>query len=149
MSTEKQLRDFQRQEQRRISDLESSGLIRSTNWFGRHLNLTMGIGLAVYFVLGFGALARPFVHWFGSSPLFWPTLNWVPATIALSVYPTGQVGDHFANVSNVIFLGIPVLLPTWWALRQKRRSVAWLLALVVPFGWIASFLLKERPLHHD
>ncbi|MBN1152904.1 MAG: hypothetical protein JXA58_06810 [Dehalococcoidia bacterium] len=145
MSVDKNLRDFQRQEQRRLSDLETTGAVRSKNCFGRHLNVSMGIGMAVYFYLAMGALAGPFMYWFGASPAFWAMLNCVPATIVLSVVPTGELGHTIPHMSNMWFLGIPVLFPMWWALGQKRRSRAWLFALLVPFGWIAPFVLKDQP----
>ncbi len=141
--TEKKLRDFQRQEQRRVSDLETIGVVRSKNWFGRHLNLTMGIGMAIYFYLAIGALAEPFMHWFGVSPMFWLVLNWVPATMLISVPPTGELGHTIPHVSNIGLLGIPVLFPMWWALGQKGRSRAWLSMLLVPLGWIVPIVLRD------
>ena len=143
MRVDKRLRDFRQSEQRRQSAVSRTGGTRSTSWFGRHLNLTMGLGLVVYFVLGANMLAGPYLVWFGAMQYFPLVLNSVAATLMFVWLPTGEVGDQFANVSNIIFVGLPVVATMWWALGQKGRNRTWLLCLIVPCGWIVPLLLKD------
>ena len=144
MGIDNRLRDFQRGEERRQSAVSRTGGTRSTSWFGRHLNLTMGLGLVVYFVLGANMLAGPYLAWFGATPYFPLMLNSVGATLLFVWLPTGQMGDQFANVSNIVIVGLPVVATMWWALGQRGRSRAWLLCLLSPFGWVIPLLLKDQ-----
>lgn len=110
------------------------------NWFKRHLNWTIGIGLLAYFVLGLiflysgGLLA-------GSLLLDRIlVLLWIPLAFLLILAPSGELGDKVPNLSDVLIL-FSVLIPVVWASRQKRRSWGWLL---LPLGWIAPLILKSK-----
>jgi len=92
--------------------------LREMNWFQRHLNWTALLALVGSYALGLpGGLAIAF--------------GW-PAAVA---------GAVTAGV-----VGFVILVLTWgWVLRRKNRSLWWLLlALFVPFGFLAIFLLENR-----
>jgi len=92
--------------------------LREMNWFQRHLNWTALLALVGSYALGLpGGLAIGF--------------GW-PAAVA---------GAVTAGV-----VGFVILVLTWgWVLMRKNRSLWWLLlALFVPFGFIAVFVLENR-----
>ena len=103
--------------------LREAGL-REMSWFRRHLNWTAllalvganALGGMVGFVVGFGG----------------------------AVGVGGAAGVAGAVTAAVVCLVVLVL--TWrWVLRRKNRSLWWLLlALFVPFGWIALLVLENQ-----
>ncbi len=98
--------------------------LREMSWFQRHLNWTALLALvganALYslggFAVGFGWAAG-----------------------------VGGAAGVAGGVTGVV-VGLVVLVLTWgWVLRRKNRSLWWLLlALFVPFGFIAMFVLENR-----
>ena len=89
---------------------------REISWFERHLNWTVVIAGMASEVLAFIViiLVDPFVP-----------------------------DEVVAGLWVVIYL-LVVLAVGGWALRKKNRSLAWLLILFVPFGWIVFLCLKNR-----
>lgn len=94
--------------------------LKERNWFERHLNWTMVLGVV-------GAYLAVFIAVF-AIVLFDPYVS----DVALS------------GIGLIITLAI--LTPVWgWALRRKNRSLWWLpLGLFVPFGWIVLLCLENR-----
>jgi len=94
--------------------------LQEMSWFRRHLNWTVLLGFlaacGVAFVVGF-----------------------------VMVVADPSVSDEALEGAGVV-TGLPVLALVWgWVLRRKNRSLWWLLlALFVPFGWIAMFALENR-----
>ena len=93
---------------------------KERNWFERHLNWTMVLGLL-------GAYLAVFI---------------VDLIIILS---DPYVSDDVLFVIGLI-ITLAILTPVWWwALRRKNRSLWWLpLGLFVPFGFIVLLCLENR-----
>ena len=112
------------------------------NWFQKHLNWTMGIGILAYFVLG-SVFLSPHV---GTSPSILDRvipLFWIPVVFLLTLVPTYQPGVLFPYGSDVLIL-FSLLVPVIWAFRQKKRSWRWLLLVFIPLGPIVWFWLKNK-----
>lgn len=90
------------------------------NWFERHLNWTIALGLLGTYVASFVA-----GFMIGMAD---------PAVSDDVLYPVGFI------------VSLAVLIPVWgWALRRKGRSLWWLLlGLFVPFGFIGLLCLENR-----
>lgn len=93
---------------------------KKRNWFERHLHWTavltfLGAIVIVGLVYAFYMTVDPY----------------------MSIETQGII--DFLIAAIVIAIG-------WgWVLRQKRRSLAWLLlAIFVPFGWLSIFLLENK-----
>ena len=83
-------------------------------------------------------------------------LNWTALLALVGSYALGLMGGFFAvgfggaaGVAGAVtayVVGLIVLILTWgWVLQRKNRSLWWLLlALFVPFGFIAMFVLENR-----
>jgi len=95
--------------------------LREMNWFQRHLNWTALLALVGSYAL---SLMGSFALVFGGA--------------------TGVAAVAGAATAGVVSLVVLVL--TWgWVLSRKNRSLWWLLlALFVPFGFIAVFVLENR-----
>jgi tetratricopeptide (TPR) repeat protein len=95
------------------------------NWFERHLNWTMVLGIVGAYLVFFIAVF----------------------TIALFDLSVSEVA--LSVIGLIITLAI--LIPVWgWALRKKNRSLWWLLlGLFVPFGFIVLFCLGNKSLTRD
>ena len=93
---------------------------KERNWFERHLNWTMVLGLL-------GAYLAVFIV----------------DLIIILYYP--YVSDDVLFVIGLI-INLAILTPVWWwALRRKNRSLWWLpLGLFVPFGFIVLLCLENR-----
>jgi len=90
------------------------------NWFEKHLNWTMFLGVV-------GAYLAVFIVVF--------------AIVLFDPY----VSDAALSVIGLI-ITLAILIPVWgWALRKKNRSLWWLpLGLFVPFGFIVLLCLENR-----
>jgi len=93
---------------------------KEKNWFERHLHWT-----AVLTFLGAAIIVGLFY-------IFYITID---PYMSLT---TQSIIDYLVAVI--------VLAIGWgWVLRQKQRSLAWLLlAIFVPFGWLSIFLLENK-----
>jgi len=72
------------------------------------------------------------------------------AMVGADPYVSDEALDGVSFIIGfVVYLA--VLVPAWgWVLRRKNRSLWWLLlALFVPFGWIAMFVLENRSASHE
>jgi len=55
-----------------------------------------------------------------------------------------NISENAVRGMAVIFGGIFMLVVSGWVIKQKGRSLWWLLLFFVPFGWISFFLLENR-----
>jgi len=102
--------------------------LREMSWFRRHLNWTALLALVL-------AIAASFVAAFAVG-------------FAMG-YADPYVSDEALEGAGYVvgaLATLAVLAPSWgWVLRRKNRSLWWLLlALFVPLGWIAMFVLENR-----
>jgi len=75
------------------------------------------------------------VNWFEQH------LNWTAVSIGLVWYIAGGIGASWLGW----LIGLVVcLLMYGWVLRQKNRSLSYLLVLFIPFGWIWFLALENR-----
>ena len=102
--------------------------LREMSWFRRHLNWTALLALVGAYALGWMAAFTVGVAMGVADP-----------------YASLEAAGAAGGVTGVVVY-LAVLVPTWgWVLRRKNRSLWWLLlALFVPFGWIAMFVLENR-----
>jgi hypothetical protein len=102
--------------------------LQEMNWFQRHLNWTVLLALVGSYALGLMAAFAVGVAIGVADPY-------------VSLEAAGAAG----GVTGVVVY-LAILVPTWgWVLRRKNRSLWWLLlALFVPFGWIAMFVLENQ-----
>ena len=102
--------------------------LQEMSWFRRHLNWTVLLAWLAAFGVGFiAAFAVGFVM------------------VVADPYVSDEALEGAGYVASIVG-GLAVLAPAWgWVLRRKNRSLWWLLlALLVPFGWIAMFALENR-----
>lgn len=104
---------------------------RELSWFHRHLNWTWVLAqvavflISVVFVVIFASMImNPSDSGRSEGALFLNMLLFRNMLIVLEVVVTLGVGA--------------------WALKRKSRSLAWLLLLFVPIGWIFFLLLENR-----
>ncbi len=75
-------------------------------------------------------------------------LNWTVVILWVTVLPLAFIIGGVLDVpEHVISWLIPllILLPfTGWALKQKNRSLRWLLLFIIPFLWLVFLGLKNR-----
>jgi len=98
------------------------------NWFRRHLNWTALFGLLGGWAIGCMAA-------------------FVVANTMTFLDPYVSEGAIVAPATvTATVVGLAVFAATWgWVLRRKKRSLWWLLlAIFVPLGWIAIFVLENR-----
>lgn len=113
------LTGLDREEKRRLA-LKPEAPRKERNWFERHLNWTMVLGVLAAYAAAFVA----------------------GLVIASS--------DPYVSVDVLYIVGVivdlAVITPVWWwALRRKNRSLWWLpLGLFVPFGWIVVLCLENK-----
>jgi len=87
-------------------------------WFKKHLNWTLGIsnGLAT-------------------------------ALLVILIFVIEQANSELVTIF-ISFLNLFIVACWWivstWVLVQKKRSLAWLLLLLVPPGWIVLLFLKNQ-----
>jgi len=93
---------------------------RGSSWFRRHLNWTMVLAWPAGFVVAFIVVM-----------IIW----------GIDLYASDAQVEVMSSLSGAVV----VCLIWGWALRQKNRSLAWLLlGIFVPFGWIALLCLDNR-----
>jgi H+/Cl- antiporter ClcA len=93
------------------------------NWFQRHLNWT----------------------WFLASLLGAIIVGAAVGILTAIADPYGiYYTDSTRNgLTSLLSLVVSIIVGAW-ALRQKSRSLWWLLILFVPFGWIVFLCLENR-----
>ena len=92
-----------------------SRIVKNPNWFQRHINWSTT----------FFCLPGTFIIIFAN---------------ILSAMEPNNIGVTF-----FYFLGFILLFPAlFWALKQKKRSLWWILILFVPFGWVVFLLLGNN-----
>jgi hypothetical protein len=98
--------------------------------------------LLVSFLLDQGRPAQPGKGWFQRH------LNWTVVMIWVLLLPLSVIiADIIGIPVDIIYLGVPILiiLPlTGWALKQKNRSLWWLLLFIIPFMWLIYLGLENR-----
>jgi len=88
------------------------------DWFKKHLSWTLGIsnGLAT-------------------------------ALLIILIFVIEQANSELVTIL-ISFLNLFIVACWWivstWVLVQKKRSLAWLLLLLVPMGWIVLLFLKNQ-----
>jgi len=93
------------------------------NWFGRHLNWTMGLAWLVCIPLGI---------------------------ISVNILRLAILWNELSNPLTVIFsiiafvCGVLVWWVTIWVIKQKGRSLLHLFWLLLPLGFIAILVLKNH-----
>lgn len=111
------------------------------NWFQRHLNygwilLSLCGTLLVAFIASFFVDLEWHPGLFGGFE-FVPYLPSIVTMSTLEVVVMLAL-EYFLNM-------IASLTAGWWVLRQKSRSLWWLLIILVPLvGWIVFLCLKNR-----
>jgi hypothetical protein len=87
------------------------------NWFQTHLHLTvLLLGLSIY-IIGF-------------------------VTGGIIMIASKQ-SSEFAAIPIIVNIILNSILMGWF-LRQKNRGYAWLIFIIVPFGFLVYFLLQPR-----
>lgn len=98
--------------------------------------------LLVVFLLDQERPAEPGKGWFQRH------LNWTAVMIWVLLLPLSVViADIIGIPIDIIILAVPILiiLPlTGWALKQKNRSLWWLLLFIIPFLWLVYLGLENR-----
>lgn len=93
--------------------------LKTTNWFEKHLNWTVTLGVLVANIVFFALIS---------------------ILLIMSIELTDEALRLLAYV-----IGLVVLLPVvGWVLRKKNRSPYWLFLLVIPLGLILLLLLENR-----
>jgi len=92
---------------------------REMSWFERHLNWTVAIA------------------WLASEVL-------ASIVIIVIILVAPFVPDEVVVGLWVVIYLLVILAVGGWALRKKNRSLAWLLILFVPIGWIVFLCLENR-----
>ena len=106
------------------------------NWFKRHLNWTSGLGILLGFILATGGSVKTFFE----SIIFLSFTGFV-ASLSSDIY-SGSLGSLeliFAVIGLVLCL--PILV---WVLKQKHRTLWWILIIFVPLGFIIFPCLKNK-----
>ncbi len=98
--------------------------------------------LLVVFLLDQERPAEPGKGWFQRH------LNWTVVIIWVLLLPLCVIiADIIGIPIDIIILVVPILiiLPlTGWALKQKNRSLWWLLLFIIPFLWLVYLGLENR-----
>lgn len=98
----------------------------------------------VYFLLDEERPAKPDRGWFQRH------LNWTVVMIWVLLLPLSvTIADIIGIPVDAISLIVPIviILPlTGWALKQKNRSLWWLLLFIIPFMWLVYLALKNQKL---
>jgi len=104
---------------------------RQQNWFNRHLNWTWVLAQVAVFII---------------SVFFVIILASVLMTSSNSGYSEGSLFTTMLLFQNmVLVLEVFAIFGVGaWALKKKNRNLAWLLILLVPFGWFFFLLLENR-----
>lgn len=105
------------------------------------------LALAIAFLLDEERPTKPQPIWFQRH------LNWTMAFIWILILPTiVLVGDMLGislGLTNFIVFIVPIviILPlSGWALKQKKRSLWWLLLFIIPFMWLIFLRLENQSL---
>ena len=98
---------------------------RKPNWFERHLNITILVGVAAIFALEL-------------------LIGFFIGITGIILYLTDGELDIIGWIIYIVLL----LILLGWVLVKKKRSLAWLFMLFVPFGWITFFVLTNRNQFH-
>jgi hypothetical protein len=106
------------QYQQQVQRLTQSSPSRK-NWFQRHLHLTWALS---YLLVLVGAFVFGVLVWFADP----------------------NISENAVGGVTMIFGIIFMLVVSGWVIKQKGRSLWWLLLFFVPFGWISFFLLENR-----
>jgi len=93
--------------------------VKGGNWFQRHLNWTI---VLTWFAVRLGA---------------------VIAIVILGPTMTPEAASAFNGFSFLVSIVVGSIV-CGWVLRQKKRSLWWLLLLPVPLGWWVFLLLENR-----
>lgn len=101
---------------------EYSGSITSFSWFQRHLNWTLVIIWLLLWPVGFA------IGFFMA---------------ATGIYPE-VFGDADLAAIEYLFNLVVLVISGGWILRQKNRSLWWVIVLLIPFGWIVFLALDNR-----
>ena len=98
--------------------------------------------MLVYFLLDQERPSKPSKDWFQRH------LNWTVVLLWVLVLPLAiPLGDILGISVDAISLLVPIviILPlTGWALKQKNRSLWWLLLFIIPFVWLVYLGLENR-----
>jgi hypothetical protein len=98
--------------------------------------------LLASFLLDQNRPAEPGKGWFQRH------LNWTVVMIWVLLLPLAVViADIIGIPVDIIILVVPliIILPlTGWALKQKDRSLWWLLLFIIPFLWLVYLGLENR-----
>lgn len=75
-------------------------------------------------------------------------LNWTMVFIWVLIHPVALIiGDMLGISLDLLYLMVPiiVILPlSGWTLKQKKRSLWWLLLFIIPFMWLVFLGLENR-----
>jgi len=97
------------------------------NWFQRHLNWIWVLTVVAFYPLDFALGLLIGLVLYSTDPyMAYETVEGIAVAIAVIV--------------NLVIL----FLVSGWVLRQKSRSLWWLLILFVPFGGIVFLCLENR-----
>lgn len=71
-------------------------------------------------------------------------VNWTTMLFILPGLFLMGISNAYSQV-GLYFIGLAMCLPVLiWALKEKKRSLWWILILFVPFGWIVFLCLENR-----
>ncbi len=103
------------------------------NWFERHLNWTMVLGLLGGYAISVGVAFVVGIVMVSANP-----------------YVSDAALEAAGYVVGIVVTLVVVGLVWGWALRKKKRSLWWLLlGMFVPFGFIVLLCLENRSTSED
>ena len=110
------------------------------NWFQRHLNGTIILFSLIYRAIGFG------IKIFSSpdSPILKIILKCSNPLLFVAPLLSDKNMSYMATGLYDIVGIIIGLFISGWVIRQKRRSLWWLLLFFVPLGWLGLLKLENR-----
>ncbi len=106
------------------------------NWFKRHLNWTLGLGILIGFILATGGSVKALAE----SVIFLSFSGFVASLLTgLSSGNRGALDLIFTVIGLAICIPISI-----WVLKQKHRTSWWVLMVFVPWGFIVLPCLGNR-----
>ena len=105
------------------------------NWFKRHLNWASGLGILLGFILATGGSVKTFLE-----SIFYVSYTGLILSL-FSDISSGGVGA--ISILAIIGMALCIIILVW-VLKQKHRTLWWVLIIFVPIGWVFILSLKNH-----